>query len=97
MNHTPGPWHAWYFQPKSATEHLPHGMVLGPPWVSGKGYSGFEKIEDVHLVAAAPDLLEALKVCVKSMRESSDALTIDFGEELYYAKKAIARAEGKGE
>jgi hypothetical protein len=87
-----------YFKPQTATDKPEHGMVLGPPWVSGKGYSGFEKIEDVYLIAAAPDLKDAITSfiscqCYNRATEGSGIC----GACWKRMNSAIAKAEGKGE
>lgn len=101
MKHTPGPW--------SINEY---GKVVGPDkeTVSINGVSmpcGFVPPQDVSnanaaLIAAAPELLEALKRCVECLNGPvSDLMTGDalaaagvYGA-LVQAGAAIAKAEGR--
>lgn len=91
--HTPGPWNA-----------LDRAVLKGPPgeertWIIascpvnalGKKTKTSEAQANARLIAAAPELLEALKGL---MMEVSPVISADF-EPFALAFKAIAKAEGK--
>ena len=87
--HTPGPWY-----------------VLGD-YVSSK--SGGEVVcpikriraEDLSLIAAAPDLLEALRGLLRETRQSVPNINVkkhfSLMVQMEEAKSAIAKAEGRAE
>jgi len=98
--HTPGPWeYVGNTPPKNAREE---GYVYG--WyvtcaddrhISVEGRTGDEAEANARLIAAAPDMLEALESLVA---------TIDFvyrvkqeGDTMDAARKAIAKATGEQE
>lgn len=65
MSHTPGPWTAFY-KPKYDEWHVSLPMsgssmrlALAPDGIQSENREG-----DAHLIAAAPDMLEALKGAV---------------------------------
>ncbi len=80
QTHTPGPWHI--------------GMKPGPIIYGGKGeqiadlrahwLEDREHVENVRLIASAPDMLKALKMAKDEME--------GWG---YYVIVAIAKAEGR--
>lgn len=85
MKHTPGPWKAV-------------GLTIGHL----SGVVTIAKTEkDAHLIAAAPDLLEALKLCLSELSRydySNDekSPTEQMRQNaMYLAQKSIAKAEGK--
>ncbi len=104
--HTPGPWEAgrnpkgvcsneWVVRPRG---EFPHGA-----WVADCGYSD-EGIANAHLIAAAPDLLGALKL-ISAMLEGDKGtsgtyypkFTGTLIEAVTIARKAIAAAEPDAE
>lgn len=82
--HTPVPWtlassiadHAWVVSPPGG------GAIATVPYGSGK--------EAATLIAAAPDLLAALRRTVEGM-----SIHMPGASALYDARAAIAKAEGK--
>ena len=83
LNHTPGPWSirqegVW----SVGTDHEMTALVYG--------FTDEEEEANAHVIAAAPDLLEALKILAK-LGESHGA------EGVYWdkARAAIAKAEGR--
>jgi hypothetical protein len=90
--HTPGPWRYWicrvdnrldppmydYAQFANPKEHVFRAPML------------YLREADARLIAAAPELLEALKLAVR--QNEHDMLMT--GEELRNARAAIAKAEG---
>jgi hypothetical protein len=88
--HTPGPWMGWFRHAKTTTEEPSHGLVTGPPWISTKGVSGYTNPADVKLIAAAPELLAALKEMLNWQDGKGD---VDYIELQTQARAAIAKAE----
>ena len=94
LNHTPGPWKA---------EACPCGHSACRSWnvrpiTYGQGIIGDEA--DARLMAAAPELLEALKAAVDSLQYVNDSLPLTSGygvrhERIEKGLAAIAKAEGK--
>ncbi len=90
--HTPGPW-------KASSQAYPGGRwtewyVESEPgcyvWNNDDGYSGSADEADAHLIAAAPELLEAARAMVEAM--GSYAEHTRNGLQLLHA---IAKAEGR--
>lgn len=78
--HTPGPWEAkWskYSEGKYLvqTKH-PSNRVIASFDDDGDG-AGEQSIADAHLIAAAPELLEALKAAHKDLKTASRQLSED--------------------
>ena len=93
MPHTPGPWHWEADEVKGdPTGRVRYQVTARGKTVTRVYYSSYEggpttAPADARLIAAAPDLLEALRDMV-SDRECLSAATIAF------AKAAIAKATG---
>lgn len=91
--HTPGPWiavGAWVEHPDDNTPDI---CNCDPFSMYQEGRSDKEVCANARLIAAAPDLLEALKACDEAMAYMSEydiPLTLP-GQ----VKAAIAKAEGK--
>lgn len=51
--------------------------------------------KDAALVAAAPELLEALKACSKALSDSGRWVPDEYAEAFRNADRAIAKAEGR--
>ncbi len=97
--HTPGPWFV------STATHLTLGAILAVSAKEGDGVDAVcivdllpgdeESKANAHLIAAAPDLLEALKLCegnISSLLASTHPRV--YGEWLDFVRAAIAKAEG---
>jgi len=52
-------------------------------------------IEDARLIAAAPELLEALQAIVKSLVDQDDEGMIEHAQQMIDARAAIAKATGE--
>lgn len=102
MNHTPGPWSIWSYNPGT------HAFVIGPD--NGHSVAVVHKTPPEHgpsnarLIAAAPDLLEALEACAESLAGCDEALDQMAGVGGYkpdsaiaQARAAIGKAQGKQE
>lgn len=97
--HTPGPWD-WDEDP--AKDFLEHDWKESAPWlvdVCGKGVITGQVVcenhSDARLIAAAPELLEALEMCVKSMKSCLPDFN-PFDQAAYdKARAAIAKARGE--
>jgi len=97
-NHTPGPWKAWcrsvYYEggewPKS---DFLQWEIEGPEIPDGRG-SYYQA--DAQLIAAAPDLLEALEACLETWKTTgvSNGAIEDAKQQ---ARAAIAKAKGESQ
>ena len=91
VKHTPGPWR---YEPQNGSPTTGQHMISG----SKPGYlaevrdcgSG-DVVANAHLIAAAPDMLEALKAALSLIE-----IAIPFdGEVNRMVRNAIAKAEGQ--
>ena len=83
---TPGPWRIGAIE---------SGMVA-IDGANGEEVTGFVSPEDGRLIAAAPDLLEALQVMVRDYTAAhADSGSLEMQPALLQASKAIARATGE--
>lgn len=88
--HTPAPWRAWQ-------ERAPHGpwfVDLGANACGGELLIGFKPggepdEANARLIAAAPDMLAALKAIIEADEDSDDTAVLQI------ARTACARAEGR--
>ena len=89
MSHTPGPW----------------GLLQARTYINVKGASReqicqvhMQRPEDARLIAAAPELLAALRVYMAEFGQGLEAHGIPFSASQAaadeYARAAIAKAEG---
>ncbi len=90
VTHTPGPWKV-----KSGTEVYARETPIADAWT----FSSSIKVgkANAKLIAAAPDLLEALEACLEALpQESSLPNTIEtrIGTILKMVKASIAKAKG---
>lgn len=100
--HTQGPW-SWY-QPSSSPSTNPYcaAFVLGPKRVPFDKAEGFT-VADASLIAAAPDLLEALELITNIYSAMRESLSVKYANDgwsavtmsIDQARKAIARAKGE--
>lgn len=88
--HTPGPW------VKMGATVVAGSLVIVPKLLGRNGkcvssdLDGIVQISaDLHLIAASPEMLKALKTIANCHDESSD------DEGIIAARKAIAKAEGR--
>lgn len=90
MSHTPGPWiHA----PLSDAIITPRGVAVAEP---PDGYDEEQWQADAALIAAAPDLLDALKALRKNVDvDLSGYWTESTSNFMQQADAAIAKAEGR--
>jgi hypothetical protein len=101
MSHTPGPWH-WEAdqEPIDPRTFKSPGYYGNPSLVAGDDYPDdfvigcdeyqiYLKPEDALLIAAAPDLLSALKECVEFIGDPAIRA-------FHVARAAVAKAEGNG-
>jgi hypothetical protein len=87
--HTPGPWRV------GDAGHTVFGPKTNNP--SPKTVASNLGKEDARLIAAAPELLEALKLLFKEVEIESTESMLDgpIGDALAKAHDVIAKAEGK--
>jgi len=88
MKHAPGPWAVKADKNfKSLAEIV---SIDGPVLDEGFALSSEKEMANARLIAAAPELLEALKDCVQHLTcldASRDSLSV--------AERVIAKAEGR--
>ena len=90
MSHTLGEWHCGLWRENGNLPGVPiikdNGLVLAHVWFNRYDQLPLEAKANARLIAAAPDLLEALKrVCSHGYRSSPDWDN---------ARAAITKAEG---
>lgn len=91
--HTSGPW--GIYDTAAYGIHICKGGIAGQHIASAQRYVGLtqdETVANARLIAAAPDLLDALKALTEKLAMSGDAWR--WKEELPQAAAAIAKAEG---
>ena len=92
MKHTPGPWRADYAMGIRGADNVPLAYVMSD--------SSSEPTPDAQLIAAAPELLEALEIMLKCELAGGDHRE-GLGPDqpgtspLAKARAAIAKATGK--
>lgn len=103
MAHTPGPWEASFIDSLGG----PASYCRIRP-VSGEMFGQFTSLEiatmylmdedeqqaNARLIAAAPELLDALQGLVKELSDSDDEGLIENAEPMIAARAAIAKATG---
>ena len=92
MSHTLGEWHCGLWRENGNLPGVPiikdNGLVLAHVWFNRYDQLPLEAKANARLIAAAPDLLEALKVLLDN-KDNNEWLT---GETA--ARAAIKKAEG---
>lgn len=99
MNHTPGPWELQgQWQLKTHTgEWVEAECIEAPKWgIIGAWIdsSSDERVANARLIAAAPELLAALKQCTGVLR--TWCVTKDEEQVINNAEALVAKAEGRG-
>lgn len=69
-NHTPGPWTVYNPISEDETYGIDAGDGFAVVWYGQGEFSGIRRVDDARLIAAAPDMADALK----EARESFVAL-----------------------
>lgn len=97
--HTPSPWEA-----KCAKDGCGDIGIVGDCGVVAECFHDIRKFgENAHseclanarLIAAAPELLEALKSIVTSLSDNDDEGMIEHSEQIIAARAAISKATGE--
>jgi hypothetical protein len=94
--HTPGPWHIDGSKQEGLTVRAGQSAVAVIP-----GYGVGQRMEDARLIAAAPDILQALKDATDAIEHwgayASDYFQQkwDLHNDINAARAAIAKAEGQ--
>lgn len=105
MSHTPGPWTICWGTYNGARMNFhitasPHGSVLPiaeTRWRHDHAEEDRQRIEaNAHLIAAAPDLLEALIISTAMLRELVPS-DVSVRETLSSNERTIAKAKGEAE
>jgi hypothetical protein len=96
MSHTPGPWIVTNEDPPRILATDDRATVVA---VTTAPRSNPSNMADARLIAAAPELLEALKKIVRRAFPVSGSDAMDLRRDLHHiqeiALQAIAKAEGK--
>ena len=105
MSHTPGPWHVGGKGNAIVYADVEGGSYAVANAVTFHGQPNFEDAANARLIAAAPDLLEALRKLVGLIMDEhgsgADLLPVhhEFDPEHYAAireaRASIAKAEGR--
>ena len=104
--HTPGPWYAdkfgdiWRRHPAELYEN--GGGIAGDKPIAqarigwrGIEQQGYPVEQNARLIAAAPDLLEALKHIINTLVLNDEEGLIEHSEQIINARAAIAKATGE--
>ncbi|HBD1790430.1 TPA: hypothetical protein KIA74_003504 [Salmonella enterica] len=98
MNYTPGPWQWWTsnsFLRLSSQATCKDGGVIDS-YVMRDGHPSLRvSKEDMDLIAAAPDLLEALQLAEKAMAEGRNVTYPQWYVVINKARAAISKALGE--
>ena len=98
--HTPGPWFVDKVEDRNAFNIFPVGAthallaVKGPEFDGAHSYALAAKANAI-LIAAAPELLEALRGLVASLSDADDEGLIEHASQMEAARAAIAKAVGR--
>ena len=84
---TPGPWVV-----KHDKEGLPFIGVASDPWTYPGTVATVEQEKDARLIASAPEMLEALRVCFTELEDWNFTHEASEGQEL--ARELLAKVEG---
>lgn len=105
MTQTPGPWYVTDFSDQFDKAYgistKPGDLGTGDVCPAGddNGVCAIQNLDDARLIAAAPDLLEALQAILDSHSEpieGSDGYNVTcHGRECKIAREAIAKATGE--
>lgn len=105
MSHTPGPWVVYTPEDYDGPERLPglgvDSQTTGDAvvWFALEPETGLKNDADAHLIAAAPDLLEALEDIIESVAQCTDddgrpTYEVCQSDDFSAARAAIAKARG---
>lgn len=92
--HTPGPWKV-----DTQIESPCHCIVVAPTssrWIASIGDRplGEEGQSNARLIAAAPELLEALEACERRLRRVNNSFGHEEWKEVKQAQSALKKARG---
>lgn len=91
---TPGPWVAVGWQVEVCDDNVPDICNTDPETFGQHGRSSDERCANARLIAAAPDLLEVLRVYVEYDEYINGGGGDPRTDRLQVAKRAIAKATG---
>ena len=104
IRHTPGPWELGEYENALGYDCMTGGVKAGPVYLDGAQYGQKTCAEieadqlarmmaDARLIAAAPDLLEALEGILPYLEEDPDD-DGDYNERIRTVRTAIAKTKG---
>lgn len=92
--HTPGPWNFYDDSNDGKTNRI-EIVAIGKTVARIYHSVPEEDLPNARLIAAAPDLLEALQDIVKSLVDQDDEGMIEHAQQMIIARAAIAKATGE--
>ena len=92
--HTPGPW-TFYDDSNDGKTNRIEIVAIGKTVAHIYHSVPTEDLPNARLIAAAPDLLEALQAIVKSLADQDDEGLIEHAQQMIDARAAIAKATGE--
>lgn len=95
MNHTPGPWQYSFEGGTVAFIVEADGTTVAKISTTENSTAHSALPANARLIAAAPDMLEALEAIVKSLADHDDEGMIEHAQQMIDARAAIAKAKGK--
>jgi hypothetical protein len=95
--HTPGPWASYTLSisADSGYESSTEGRCTADQYGIAIAALHGETPTSLDLIAAAPDLLQALQAIVKSLADQDDEGMIEHAQPMIAARAAIAKATGE--
>jgi hypothetical protein len=93
--HTPGPWNCNRASAAGREIIVSEVSPVDVAVLSHRDKSQSEITANAYLIAAAPDLLNALQAIVKSLADQDDEGMIEHAQQMIDARSAIAKATGE--
>ena len=87
-NHTPGPWHT-----QGCTIYAGENRIA-QTWDTCDDFPTPEMEADAHLIASAPELLQALESMIDAYQRHFDAMPVAWQSYDDYARSVISKAKG---
>ena len=91
---TPGPWEVAYLDHNGQRVVKGEHIEIATCWHHSVGAIEKEMEANAHMIAAAPDLLAALKWFIDDI-DGTHTVMVEFDENVERARAAIAKALGK--
>jgi hypothetical protein len=92
MTHFPGPWSVYADGSGATVKAIDHGKALIVARVASKKFTAEGNQANARLIAAAPDLLAALRVALADLQAFSDDNDGAYGKSIEIGLDALAKA-----